>query len=327
MVNEKLNPLIQDTIPLTADNHLNWLNEDDLVVLIINFHAGSLSQGNGVAEIIDELTKLNVRLEVYRTKSIGDAAVLAAKHGLRAELIVCVGGDGTLNEVSSGLVTLKTPPVLAYIAAGTTCDFARTFHLPIDEFREASKIISTGLPVPIDVGVMNNKHFVYVASFGAFTAVASSTPQKLKKTWGHLAYVIEGLKSLPGIKPISVRVELDDAVIEDQLIFGAITNSTSIGGLIRISERNVLMDDGKFEVLLVRNPQNALDAANLLSALINQNYRNKHIHFFSTSHLRFSFPDPVRWTIDGEDAGLLHNVDIKNKKQALKIVIPIEEQF
>lgn len=323
-MNEKLNPLVQKTFPLTADSHLGWLNEGDLVVLIINFHAGTISEGNGVTEIIDEITKLDVRLEVYRSKGVADATVLAAKHGLRANLIVCVGGDGTLNEVCSGLMTLQSPPPLAYIAAGTTCDFARTLRLPINDYREAARIISSGHPVPLDIGKMNTKHFVYVASFGAFTSVASNTPQKLKKSWGHLAYVIEGLRSLPSVKPIPVRIELEDAVIEDELLFGAISNTTSIGGLLRISEKNVLMDDGKFEVMLIKFPTNPLDAANLLSSLIDQNYHNKNIYFFSTARLRFTFPDDVRWTLDGEDAGLLQHVDINNMKQALRIVIPVE---
>lgn len=325
MNSELQNPLIQDSIELSAESYTSWLGEDSVVVLIINFYAGTLAQGNGVTEILDEMTKLGARLEVYRSRAIGDAKILAAKHGLRADLIVCAGGDGTLNEVVSGLMTLKNPPPLGYIAAGTTCDFARTLHLPIADYRAAAKILSEGAPVPLDIGRMNDLHFVYVASFGAFTTVASDTSHKMKKAWGHLAYLIEGLRSLPSIKPIRVEVEMDDETIDDELIFGAVTNSTSIGGLLRIAERNVLMDDGKFEVLLIRSPQNPLDAANLVSALINQDFTNKHIHFFSTNKLKLRLPEAIRWTIDGEDAGAQEEVSIENIKQALKIVIPVSE--
>ncbi len=324
MVNEQ-NPLLQEQLKQTADNHLSYLDSGDLVVLILNLHAGTFAVSNAIANIIDELTKLDIVLEVYQTKKVGDGAILAAKHGLRAKLIVCAGGDGTLNEVCNGLMSLKHAPPLAYIPAGTTCDFARTLRLPIEDYKAAASIAGHGQPVPLDIGKMNHRYFAYVASFGAFTHVASSTPRKMKMNWGHLAYVIEGLKSLPSIKPIRVKIELDDAVIEEDLLFGSVSNTTSIGGLLRIDESQVLMDDGKFEIMLIKNPSNPLETPLLLSSLLNQDYQDKNLIFFSTSKLKLHFPDPVSWTLDGEDVGFHSLVEIENKKQALRIMLPQDE--
>lgn len=326
MVNETANTLISEPMLKTQDNHLSWLEADDLVVLIVNLHAGIFSQGSAMAELIDELTKHELRLEVYQTLSVGHGTVLAAKHGMRADLIICAGGDGSLNEVMNGLMSLKQAPPLAYIPAGTTCDFARTLHIPIDDYRQAAQLAISGKPVALDIGTMNaNRHFAYIASFGAFTSVASQTPRKLKKQWGHLAYVLEGLKSLTNIKPIRVKVETDDHQFEEDLLFGSISNATSIGGLLRISENAVLMDDGKFEVMMIKSYVNPLETGSLISALLNQDYSDKNIIFFSTNRLKLSFETAQQWTIDGEDAGMQQLVEIENVRKALRVVIPLDE--
>lgn len=326
MVNEMSNTLISDHQLKTQDNHMSWLDSDDLVVLIVNLHAGVFSEGSAMAEVIDELTKQELRLEIYQTLTVGHGTVLAAKHGMRADLIICAGGDGTLNEVTNGLMSLQNPPPLAYIPAGTTCDFARTLHIPIDDYRAAARLAISGKPVALDIGTMNaNKNFVYVASFGAFTSVASQTSRKMKKQWGHLAYVVEGLKSIANIKPIRVKVEMDDATFEEDLLFGSISNATSIGGLLRINENAVLMDDGKFEVMLIKSHVNPIETGSLISALLNQDYHDKNIIFFSTNRLRLTFEKPQAWTVDGEDAGIQDVVEIKNLRQALRVVIPMAD--
>lgn len=324
MTSEAMNELLETNLPEDKGGSDSWLVPGSLMVLIINFHAGSFADGPAVSQILRELTKLDARLEVYQSKAAGDAGSLATEHGARADLVICAGGDGTLNEVCSGLMALDNPPPLAYIASGTTCDFARTLRLPIHEYTEAAKVIPNGRPVPIDIGKMNDRYFVYVASFGAFTNVSSTTPRKMKKNWGHIAYIIEGLKSLHTLKATSVHIELKDAVFEEELLFASISNTTSIGGLLRINESHVLMDDGKFEVMLIRYPANPLETPALLSALINQDYRDKNILFFSTSHIKMKFQEPVYWTLDGEEAGLHREVDIQNYQRALRVVLPLD---
>ncbi|MDD2213962.1 MAG: diacylglycerol kinase family lipid kinase [Oscillospiraceae bacterium] len=294
------------------------------IVLLINYFAGSFKGSSAVTDVIEELTAEGHAIKVVQTVPPEQMPQHIAALAQDCDLLICMGGDGTLNQVIDSLLQLDHRPLLGYIAAGTTCDFARTLGLPIDDFALAARQIVHGQVGTLDAGCLNDRHFAYVASFGAFTQVATGTPRQLKQNLGHVAYFLEGLRSLPSIKPIPVKVTWEDGELNTPLIFGAVSNSTSIGGMLRLSEEDVKMDDGLFECMLIKQPASPIETPTMLAKLMNQDYSDKNILFFSCKELTFSFDNPVAWTVDGEIAGDLLNARVTNLYHALDFVFPPE---
>jgi YegS/Rv2252/BmrU family lipid kinase len=231
-----------------------------------------------------------------------------------------MGGDGTLSDVISGLVALTSPPPVGYIPTGTANDVATTLSLSHDPQLAAQRIIR-GDPTPLDVGVFCGKTFTYIAAFGAFTGVSYQTTQSAKRALGHLAYVVGGLADMAAIKPVHTILETDDGVIEDDFIFGGVTNSLSVAGLMRLDPHDVELSDGLFEVLLVKNPVDIVDMGNTLISIMNRTYDSDSVRLLHTSRAKFTFGEDVAWTRDGEDGGKHREVEISVLPSAINIII------
>ena len=229
-------------------------------------------------------------------------------------------GDATLNETISGLMQLAEKPLLGYLPAGSTNDFAATLHIPAVPYM-AANIITQGAPMALDVGRHNNRYFSYVASFGAFTKASYSAPQEIKNALGHFAYILEGIKSLDSLRPYHCRVTADEEVIEGDFVFGSVCNSTSLAGLVKLDPNRVRMDDGVFEVVLLRMPRTALDLTSLLVALKQMQYDNPGIFFRHASKVKVETEDHIPWSLDGEYAPSTPVVNIENCHGAIQLLV------
>lgn len=234
--------------------------------------------------------------------------------------MACYGGDGTLNETISGLMQLAHKPLLGYLPAGSTNDFAATLHIPAVPYM-AAEIITQGTPMALDVGRHNNRYFSYVASFGAFTKASYSAPQEVKNALGHFAYILEGIKSLDSLRPYHCRITADEETIEGDFIFGSVCNSTSLAGLVKLDPNRVRMDDGVFELVLLRMPRTLLDLTNLLVALNQMQYDDPGIFFRHASRVTVETADDIPWSLDGEYAFSSPVVNIENCHGAVRLLV------
>ena len=291
------------------------------LLFIYNPTSGRGRVAEGLSDVLNVFTQSGWLTAAYPTQSKGDAARAARELGEKYERVVCAGGDGTLSETVTGLMALERPPLLGYLPFGSTNDCAATLNLPKVPTQAALIAARDGIPRPSDIGKLNGQPFVYVAAFGAFTQVAYETSQDLKKTFGHLAYIMEGIASLPAITPYHLKVEYDGNVLEDDFYFGMVSNAYSIGGIRLPASERVVLDDGLFEVDLVKKPVNLADVAGGFQNLIQQTPNNSGswIHF-KASHLTITCDRPLPWTIDGEYGGEQEVNEIVNCQKALTII-------
>ena len=250
----------------------------------------------------------------------GMAADTAAREGAGHDLVVAAGGDGTLNEVISGLMRLDAPPPLGYLPQGTTNDFASSLQIPRTPASAAKNIVQNRMR-ELDIGRWNERSFIYVASFGAFTRSSYAASQAAKNALGHFAYILEGMKDLNTLRPYHIRLTADGEVLDGDYLFGAVCNSTSIGGLMKLDPERVVLDDGKFEMLLVPSPKTAADLQNLVLALLNQQYDSQGLVFRHVSSLRLETEEELPWSLDGEYAPSVPVVDIVNRQRALRMLL------
>ena len=289
------------------------------LMFLVNPNAGKGGWRSSVGAVLEVFYSAGYLPEVYFTAGPGDATRLTRENAQRYELLVCMGGDGTLSEVASGLTGLPGAPELGYIPMGTANDVATCLHLSRDPV-EAAETVATGKAMPMDIGCFNGGScFTYVAAFGAFTDVSYQTPQQNKQALGHLAYVIEGVARLPKLAAAHAVVEYDGGVIEGDFIFGGVTNSTSLAGMIHLDEELVSLSDGELEPLLLRTPQNFVDLQAAFTEFLKKNYDGEQIKLLHTREVRFSFPQPVAWTRDGENGGEHSEVHLKNIHNAIRI--------
>ncbi|MFA5657840.1 MAG: YegS/Rv2252/BmrU family lipid kinase [Oscillospiraceae bacterium] len=294
------------------------------MLFVFNPLSGRAQIKNSLLGILDIFTKADFEVTAYPTQARLDCYNIIKENGPFYDIAVCCGGDGTLNETVKGLMELVSPPVLGYIPAGTTNDFAFSLKLPKD-MKKAAEVIVSGVPFSCDIGTFNGNYFTYVSAFGAFTDVSYQTPQQTKNVLGHLAYVLEGIKRFPTIKSYQLKVEHDGKIVEDVFILGLITNSVSIGGYTNLSELGILLDDGLFEVTLIRTPKGPFDVQNILTSIIKQNLSSPYIYSVKTSAVKISCEEPVSWTLDGENGDAHTEAVITNHKQAINILIPRSE--
>ena len=288
------------------------------LMLIVNPSSGKGAISTALFDIIDTFSNSDYLVTTYMTKSAGDAGKYAAAFASVYDLIVCVGGDGTLSDTISGLVTLESKPPLGYIPMGTTNDLANTFRLPRNPRDGARHIIASDLR-PFDVGWFEDHYFSYVHAFGAFTDVSFSTPQDMKKTLGHLAYILEGMSKLSTITSEHCIVEYDGGRLEGDFIFGAVTNSTSVAGLFKLPGDEVRLSDGLFEVLLIKYPRNPADLGNIISNVLSRQYDPEYVSLLHTRKIRFIFDRPVAWTRDGEAGGTYQRAEAVNLHEAVTL--------
>ena len=290
------------------------------MMLIINPMAGRSGYKNGFGEVMNILDSGGYLTTVYFTQGRGDATLMAAQHAAEYDTVACIGGDGTLSEVVSGLMQVPNPPPLGYIPMGTTNDVASTLGLPKNATDAALRIV-TGTPTAFDVGSFGDKSFfTYVADFGAFTAVSYETPQNEKQALGHLAYVLEAMSRLNSIDHYCAHVEYDGGTVDGDFIFGGVSNSTSVAGMVRLRKDLVSLGDGLFETLLIRRPKQFGDLSRIITGVLNQYYDNENVILVQSKNLRFTFEEPVAWTRDGEAGGVTTDVRLSNNHAAIHII-------
>lgn len=290
------------------------------LLFIFNPHSGKALIKNKLLQIIDIMVKKGYEVTVHPTQAKDEARGFTAERAGEYDLVVCSGGDGTLDEVVSGMMRSEKRVPVGYIPAGSTNDFANSLKIPKDMIK-AAQVAVAGEPFSCDVGKFNEKYFVYVAAFGIFTEVSYSTRQEWKNILGHAAYLLEGAKSISSIDSYHMRVEHDGEVIEDEFIYGMITNSNSVGGFKNMTGKNVQLDDGLFEVTLIHMPKNPVELNAILASLTKLIDDTDYIYSFKTDKVTFLSEEEVPWTLDGEFGGRTREVAVKNERQALSIMV------
>lgn len=288
---------------------------------VVNPCSGKLKIKPVLLDVIQIFNEAGYNVNIQTTQSRGHAIDLMAGLPECTDIVVVSGGDGTLNEVFTGLLKSGKKLPVGYIPAGSTNDFGSTFGIS-PEPKKAAKQIVKGTAVEIDVGSFNSeRYFSYIASFGIFTAASYNTPQSFKNTFGHLAYVLEGMKDLTKITPYNVRVEADGKVYEGEYIFGSITNSTSVGGIVKLKKDLVKMNDGLFEIVLVKNPKNLNDLSKIVVGSANSDFSDSVFEFVKAKNVSLTFESEMDWSVDGEHEKTGTVVKIENKMCAASVIV------
>ena len=300
---------------------------DKKLMLIVNPNAGRAQARSCLMDVIQVFSDAGYATTVFSTNHSGHAPELAKAHGGDFPIVACIGGDGTLSEVMSGVIAIpeESRPQIGYIPLGTANDMATTLKLDRRPAHAAETIIN-GVPLELDVGSFNDGHFAYIAAFGAFTEVSYSTPQDAKRTLGQLAYILEGMASLPRIVPYHTRIEFDGGSLEGDFVFGGVCNSTSVAGMMKLDPTTVGLDDGIFEIILVRNPTNMAEFGDIVNSILNMNFSNENVILLHSKQARFTFDQDVAWTTDGENGGAWRTVEVRNKHKAVKIIVNREDK-
>jgi len=291
------------------------------LLFLINPMAGKTQSRAPLFDALSVFSEAGYYLKIHNTTRRGDATETVVREGSRYDLIVCSGGDGTLNETINGLMQLEKPPLLGYLPRGSTNDFAASLHLSSNPVKTALSIAEHRAQ-PMDVGKWNDRCFAYVASFGAFTKTSYNVSQAAKNALGHFAYILESMRDLDSLRPYKVRINADGDTLDGEYLFGAVCNTTSIGGLMKLDPEHVILNDGKFEMLLVPNPTSPLGLQNLLVALLNQKYGDEGIIFRHVSHVVVEPEgEELPWSLDGEYAPSTPRVDLSIQQGALTILL------
>lgn len=296
----------------------------DKLLFVYNAKSGKAQVNRYLSEIVDIFTKAGYMTVTYPTQCRDDARIIINKIGCSFDRIVCCGGDGTLNEAISGLLgsewykDKKVP--LGYIPAGSTNDFATSIKLP-KKMISAAKVAVRGKLKALDMGSFNEKHFVYVACFGAFSGISYSTSQQLKNILGHQAYIIEGVKQfVPNITTTyNMKIKVNDKVIEGEFIYGMVSNSNSVGGFKGLAGNDVGLDDGLYEVTLVKPPKSVKEFNEIVEALLFDK-KSRFVIKFKTRKLKVYSEQKVDWVVDGEFAGSVNKACIKNHHKVINMV-------
>ena len=294
------------------------------MLFVMNPYSGLRRAVRYLVDIIAMFNRAGFEVTTHMTGGQGDAEIIVQEIAPRVDLVVCCGGDGTFNETISGILKSGADVPIGYIPAGSTNDFASSLRLSTNVL-QAAKDILDGEPVSYDIGKFGDRYFSYVASFGAFTKASYATPQSIKNALGHTAYVLEGINELSQIRKEHVRMEIDGQVVEDDFLFGAISNSTSVGGILTLDPKQVDMADGKLEILLVRAPQDLLELSECILAVQSQKYNCAMITFRSAERIKV-YADPfMPWTLDGEREEGHAMVDVENVHHAIRLMQKVKK--
>lgn len=289
------------------------------LLLVVNPQSGKTQIRAKLLETVDILVKAGYQVEVYVTQRTMDAKRVVEDRGSEQDVIVCSGGDGTLNEVVNGLMKLKNPPALGYLPSGSTNDFAVTQGIPTETLAAARTVAEKNVSW-VDIGCFNGRYFTYVAAFGLLTEVPYVTPRETKALLGYQAYLLEGAKRLGKLEKHHLRVTVDDQFYEGDVLIGMVSNASRIGGIKGLNGKNAKLDDGKFEVLLIGYSANLLRLTETVTELVTPEIPAKYVHRFEGSHIRFEFDEPTDWVLDGEFGGSQTEVIIDVEKQALQVI-------
>ena len=293
------------------------------LLFVYNPHSGVGKIKSHLSDILEIMVRAGYEVNVHPTQAVGDAIGVTADQAADYDLVVCCGGDGTLDETVTGLMRSGCEVPLGYIPAGSTNDFAASLKLP-KNMKKAAEIAVSGADFKCDVGCFGEKHFIYIAAFGLFTEVSYQTKQELKNVLGHVAYILEGAKRIGNHPSYRMRVEYNGGVIEDEFIYGMVTNSLSVGGMKGMTGSDVALNDGLFEVMLIKTPRNAVELNEIIVALTRQRPETDLIYTFKTDELLISPYQSIPWTLDGEYGGEQTQIRLKNIYQALTIRVPGE---
>lgn len=290
------------------------------VLFLFNPRSGKGRIKENLAEIIDIMVKAGYEVTVYTTQCSGDAVIKAREEAGNYDRIICSGGDGTLDEVVTGVMSSGYKVPIGYIPAGSTNDFGNSLGID-NNMVHAASIASSGVSFPCDVGRFNDDYFVYVAAFGIFTEVSYQTSQDLKNMLGHAAYILEGAKQIWDIPSYRMQVEYDGNVLYDEFIYGMVTNSMSVGGFKGIIPGDIALDDGRFEVTLIKTPKNPMELNDILRFLTGLSKDTNQVYSFQTNFLKLTSSEEVAWTLDGEYGGDHRIVSITDCHQGMEIIV------
>lgn len=296
------------------------------LLFVYNPRAGKEMLKPRLSDVLDIFVKAGYEVTVHPTQAYRDAYYQIKEYEVgKYDLIACSGGDGTIDEVATGMMKRremgKDVVPVGYIPAGTTNDFAKSLHIPRKPLEAADNAVK-GVPFPCDIGKFNDSVFVYIAAFGIFTDVSYETDQAVKNVLGHMAYILEGAKRIFNIPSYKIKVEHDGEVIEDEFIFGMVTNSRSVGGFSNMVGKNIVFDDGLFEVTLIKTPKNPIALQEIIAALLIEQVDTKHMYTFKTKKITFDSVEEIPWTLDGEFGGEQDYVEIENAQKAMEIMVP-----
>ena len=290
------------------------------LLLIINPVTARAAVTPALIDVIDCFEKGGYRVTVHVTQYKNDTYDTVKQIGGDYDTVVCAGGDGTLNETVSAVLTLENKPKVGYLPTGTTNDFAVSWGIPRKPLEAARRIMEAEAS-PMDVNVFCGRPYVYVAAFGAFTEASYSTPQAMKQNLGWSAYIIEGLKTVPSIRPIYMKLRFDGGETEGNYLYGMVSNTRRVGGFDLRMRENISLSDGLMEVILIRKPDNPADNAKMLGAVLMQDTSSEFITFAHTAHLSFEAEEPVSWTVDGENGGAARAGEISVLKGAVELFL------
>ena len=288
------------------------------LLFIFNPHSGKGQIKNNLVDIVDIMVKAGYDVTIYTTQARADATRKVMEEAANFDRIVCSGGDGTLDEVVTGLIKSDTNTPIGYIPAGSTNDFANSLGIPKEMVKAAEAAVGKN-PFPCDIGDFNSDTFVYVAAFGLFTEVSYKTSQQLKNIFGHVAYIMEGAKHLHDILSYNMQVEYEGHVFQDEFIYGMVTNSVSVGGFKGMTGTDVKLDDGVFEVTLIKKPHNPIELNEILACLTNMIDDSDLIYSFKTNEVKITAREQIAWTLDGEFGGEHEEVIIRNLNKRVTI--------
>ena len=292
------------------------------LLLIVNPLSGQAKMNTKLLKVVEIFSSADYSVTVYPTKAKGDAT----NHCLTLsdndyDIIVVCGGDGTLNEVITGIMQKGLNIPLGYIPAGTLNEWSSGLKISRN-IETAAKDIITGQRIRLDIGKFGDKYFSYTSSFGAFTSASYSAPQDVKNVLGQAAYFFEGIKSLAAIKPIRLKCSYEQGEVEGEFLFGAISNSMSVGGIVKYDKSAVELNDGQFEVLLIRNPDNLLKLQPIIDGILKHEFDREGIVFFKTQKLSIETEESLSWTLDGEFAETNGEIGISNVHNAITFIVP-----
>ncbi|MBD5520083.1 MAG: YegS/Rv2252/BmrU family lipid kinase [Lachnospiraceae bacterium] len=296
---------------------------DKSMLFVYNPRAGKAQIRSNLLDIIDIFVKAGYEVTAYPTQEPGDAIKAVKERRDGYDIVVCSGGDGTLDEVVTGMMQCEEKLPIGYVPAGSTNDFANSLKIPRSMIKAADVVVN-GKMFSCDIGAFNNDSFIYVAAFGIFTDVSYETKQDVKNVLGHTAYLLEGMKRLSSIKSYHMKITCDDMELEEEYIYGMITNSNSVAGFKGITGKDVELNDGLFEVTLIRKPAILKDMNDIMAALTDKRINSDAIKIFKASKITIESEQEVAWTLDGEYGGSHNKVVIENKKEALEIKVPFE---
>lgn len=294
------------------------------MLFVYNPMAGKEQIRDYLSDIIQIFCRADFEVTIVATQGAGEVTELVGKKGAKYDYVVCSGGDGTMNEMATGLMRLEKKPICGYIPAGTVNDFASSLRIP-KIMTAAAELITRGDIFECDLGKFNERYFTYVAGFGAFTEVSYQTPQDLKNAMGKTAYFVEALRQISEIKTHHMKIEYDDGAIEDEFLLGLVSNSESVAGYKAYSRQEIKMNDGLFEALFIRDVKSPLELQQVINALLTKKLNAEQMCLIRTRHLHIISEGDVQWTLDGEDGGLFDEVMIENEYHAMQILCDLQE--